>query len=268
MSLSNDQNMVIKTILGIRFTDTHAEGLVDEALKGGLVVVPSGPGLAGDLLKSEDYRKAVTTADLAITDSGAMVLFMRLFHRQSIHRVSGLKFLQTLLGRETLKTEGSSFWVHPSAGQLEANRDWLKDHGFPIRDEDNYVAPLYPNDSIEDPHLMELLRGRRPQVIVLCIGGGVQERLGHWLREQYRKIDLPCPAIVCTGAAIGFLSGNQVNIPRWADRLCLGWFFRCLYDPIKFIPRYWNALPLAYLIYRYGETLPPLAREASNAVRR
>ena len=245
-------------ILGIRFADSPAQELMDQALKGGLVVVPSGPGLAIDLLKSHDYRSAVTEADIAVADSGAMVLFMMLFYCKRVQRVSGLQFLQVLLSQEALKAAGSTFWVHPTEAQMETNSYWLEDNGFRSGKSDNYVAPFYPSADMEDFTLLEQLKEREPKAIILCIGGGVQERLGYWIREQYRLLGRPCPAIICTGAAIGFLSGNQINIPVWADRLYLGWFFRCLYQPTKFIPRYWNALPLAYLIARYGEKLPPL----------
>ena len=66
------------------------------------------------------------------------------------------------------------------------------------------------------------------------------EGLGEWLRE---RLD-PCPGIVCTGAAVAFLAGTQAKIPVGADRSGLGWLMRCIYEPKKFIPRYWSALPL------------------------
>ena len=54
-----------------------------------------------------------------------------------------------------------------------------------------------------------------------------QERLGLYLKQRlsYR------PAIHCIGAAIGFLSGDQVYIPVWADALGMGWLYRTLADP-------------------------------------
>ena len=154
---------------------------------------------------------------------------------------------------------GETFWVHPSEGEQSVNEIWLTSKGFEVRSCDSYVAPFYPKEGIADIVLFDQLQTVNPKVIVLCIGGGVQERLGYWLREQYQTLGKKCPAIICTGAAIGFLSGNQVNIPSWADRHYLGWLFRCLYEPRKFIPRYWAAIPLAYLIWKYGEKLPPLA---------
>ncbi|NBU73442.1 MAG: glycosyltransferase, partial [Bacteroidetes bacterium] len=81
-----------------------------------------------------------------------------------------------------------------------------------------------------------------------------QEKLGSWLklRLSYK------PSIVCIGAAIGFLTGDQVKIPAWADHLCLGWLIRCLSNPTRFIPRYLKALRLIYLAARYRDRAPPV----------
>jgi UDP-N-acetyl-D-mannosaminuronic acid transferase (WecB/TagA/CpsF family) len=64
------------------------------------------------------------------------------------------------------------------------------------------------------------------------------------------------PSIHCLGAAIGFLTGNQVRIPSWADRLFLGWLFRCCSEPGKFIPRYWKACKLVPMMLHYRERPP------------
>lgn len=247
-----------QTILGIQFSDRGVDDLIAHSLRGGLVVVPSGPGLAQDLPRSAAYRRAVTSADVALADSGAMVIFWRLFRFQRVRRISGLRFLEALLQREELKPSGRTFWVHPTAGQQRVNESWLRQCGFQIGPEHSYLAPLYDPENIADEALIDALRKARPAVIVLCIGGGVQEPLGWWIREHYRTAQAPCPAIICTGAAIGFLSGNQVRIPTWADRLFLGWLFRCLTEPRKFVKRYWSAIPLAWMILRHGSSLPPL----------
>jgi hypothetical protein len=64
------------------------------------------------------------------------------------------------------------------------------------------------------------------------------------------------PAVHCTGAAIGFLTGEQARIPMWADRCRLGWLCRCLSEPGKFIPRYWEARKLVGLMLHYHGRLP------------
>src|SRR6267154_1429313 len=93
---------------------------------------------------------------------------------------------------------------------------------------------------------------RKPRHIVICLGGGTQERLGLMLK---RECDFR-PSIHCIGAAIGFLTGNQVYIPTWADRFFLGWLFRCFSEPGKFIPRYWKAFQLVPMMIRFRENPP------------
>jgi lipopolysaccharide/colanic/teichoic acid biosynthesis glycosyltransferase len=95
------------------------------------------------------------------------------------------------------------------------------------------------------------------------LGGGVQERLGLFLKQHlsYR------PAIFCTGAAIAFLTGGQARIPVWADRLYLGWLLRIIDAPTKFHRRYWEAFRLAPVIWRYRDKLPPMRGELFSQTR-
>jgi UDP-N-acetyl-D-mannosaminuronic acid transferase (WecB/TagA/CpsF family) len=87
---------------------------------------------------------------------------------------------------------------------------------------------------------------------MLGVGSGRQEPLGFYLKEKlsYR------PALHCIGAAIAFLSGDQVRIPVWVDRFALGWLWRCLSNPKRYVPRYWEARHLASLMLRYRDQLP------------
>jgi UDP-N-acetyl-D-mannosaminuronic acid transferase (WecB/TagA/CpsF family) len=87
------------------------------------------------------------------------------------------------------------------------------------------------------------------------LGGGTQERLGLYLKRNLTYQ----PAIHCIGAAMAFLSGDQVHIPRWADALGLGWMFRSVSDPKRYGPRYWDARNLAPLILRYRDRLPEIS---------
>jgi len=66
------------------------------------------------------------------------------------------------------------------------------------------------------------------------------------------------PAIHCTGAALGFVTGEQIPIPDWADRWYLGWLLRLMIQPHRFIPRLILGLQLPWLIWKYGERLPPM----------
>lgn len=239
-------------ILGLPFFTGPVEEAVEECLRGALVVAPSGPNLAGELRRVPHYRRSVETAGVVLTDSAVMVSVFRMATGIAVPRHSGLKFLEAILDRPELKHPGAAFWVMPTEAEGAAIAEWLQTQGFPVGSDNTYVAPFYRGYPIEDPELLERLRTTKPRVVFLNLAGGKQEVLGAWLRE---RLD-PRPGIVCTGAAVAFLAGTQACIPVWADRSGLGWLMRCLYEPRKFIPRYWSALPLLWLVWRHRQGSP------------
>ena len=245
--------MKTKHILGLPFFAGSIDEAIEETIQGALVVAPSGPNLAGELQWLPPYREAVQRADLILTDSSVMVAAFRLITGESVPRHSGLKFLDALLKDSRLKESGAAFWVMPSETESNQIGTWLATQGFPITDKNTYVAPFYRRGAISDPDLLAKIAEAKPKVVFLNLAGGKQEILGAWLRSgQHHRC-----GIVCTGAAVAFLAGSQVGIPTWADRLGLGWVFRIASNPLKFAPRYWKALPLLPLIWRYRQNLPP-----------
>jgi UDP-N-acetyl-D-mannosaminuronic acid transferase (WecB/TagA/CpsF family) len=221
--------------------------------KGGLLVVPAAPALK-NLEKDERYREALLGADLAIADSAFMVLSWNLLQGDSIPRLSGLKYLRRLLQQEDLRRPGNCAWVMASPVSAKHNLDWLQSEGIDVPPECVYLAPRY-GEVMTDESLLEVLERLKPEHVVVTVGGGTQERLGLYLKQRlsYR------PAIHCIGAAIAFLSGDQVHIPNWADKLYLGWLIRSLSNPQLYVPRYWDARKLFDLIRRYRHRLPAAA---------
>ena len=240
-----------RTILGIPFFTGTIDESLDLAKQGGLVVMPSGPNLA-DLPSEPEYQEAVKNSDLALLDSGFLKFLWWVRMGERLPRNSGLKFLVKLLNDSEFLKEQGSFWVMPSKDESLHNQIWLKTRGILLEDKECYISPIYEKGQIEDRSLKDILIKKRPRIIVINIAGGVQERLGYYLRCEldYR------PTIICTGAAIAFLTGKQAVIPPWADRLYLGWFLRCIKAPSQYIPRYWKARHLFKLLWRYREKSP------------
>ena len=240
-----------RQILGVRFFVGSAREAVALGLQGGLVVVPSAPVLLA-MADDASTAAALLDSDLAITDSGLMVLLWRWMRGEKLTRVSGLEYLRLLLDEPALREPGALFWVMPSEATLEKSLGWLRDQGFPTTREDCYIAPFYGPGAVSDPALLAIINDRKPAHIIMAVGGGVQEKLAHYLKQGASHR----PGIHCTGAAIGFLSGDQARIPDWADRYFLGWLMRCLQAPGRFIPRYWAARKLIALMLKYGERSP------------
>ena len=248
---SSPKTDYFRQILGISFFTGSSSEAVDRMKCGGLLVVPAAPSLK-DLETNRSYREALLNADLAITDSAFMVLIWNCIDANRIRRVSGLAYLREFLGREETNQSGATFWIMAGPDSAQKNAQWLNSRGIAVTPDDMYIAPMYRGE-ITDLELLQRLRERRPKNIVVTIGGGTQERLGLYLK---RNLDFS-PAIHCIGAAIAFLSGDQVRIPEWADHLYLGWLFRCLSDPKRYVARYWSARKLLPLMLRYRQQLPP-----------
>jgi N-acetylglucosaminyldiphosphoundecaprenol N-acetyl-beta-D-mannosaminyltransferase len=246
-------------ILGIKFFDGDADQAVDRMFReGGFLIAPSGTCFAR-LRRDVVYREAVIHADLAIPDSGAMVLLWRIFRGKKLSRISGLKYLQRLSPR-LFAEKPKTLWVLPNELARQKTVEWLRSNRFAFADEDFYVAPMY-GPSVEDRELLGRIDNQRPQHVIVAIGSGPQEKLGYFLsRNLLAEPASARPAIHCIGAALGFLTGEQVAIPDWADRFYLGWLLRLFSRPRVFIPRLTRALELPWLIIRYGKQLPPLQR--------
>ena len=265
-------------ILGVRFFNGAAPDAVDYITRvGGYTVVPAAPALV-KIENDPAYCRALVEADLAIADSGFMVLLWRMLRGRTIARISGLKYLRILLADPRLRERGSIFLVLPHQSSLEKALAWLRGEGFEIASDDCYLAPDYSvgqalppagteqrqpgmvalqitkSPGIEDQDLVSIIESRKPKHIIIGIGGGMQDKLGSYLKHQvtYR------PGIYCIGAAPGFVTGDQIVIPMWADRFFVGWIFRIIGRPREYLTRYWKARLLPLLIIKYGTRIPQL----------
>jgi UDP-N-acetyl-D-mannosaminuronic acid transferase (WecB/TagA/CpsF family) len=212
--------------------------------------VPAAPALV-NIERDADYRRALVESDLAIADSGFMVLLWQVLRGRRITRTSGLKYLKLLLVKPDLHLPGRTFLVLPSEQALAKALPWLRTQQLNLNEADCYLAPLFGNEVVDEA-LLDLLNQRQPEHIIIAIGGGKQEKLGYYLREHlsYR------PAIHCIGAALGFLTGDQAPIPMWADKFYLGWFLRLIRQPHLYGRRYLSAFRLPELIWKYGAESP------------
>jgi len=134
--------------------------------------------------------------------------------------------------------------VDPRPKEATANLAYLNNNGFNISDDMSYVAPMYGKHKVEDAELLAYIEEKKPEFVIINLGGGIQEKLGAYLFNNltYR------PGIICTGAAIAFLTGHQADIPNWADKLSMGWLCRVIDNPNLYLPRYLKSFRLLSLM--------------------
>jgi len=230
-------------IFGINFLNGNYDLVYNKIKNGGLMVVPAAPALI-EIYKDKSYYDALLKSDYAILDSGFMVLILKYFKGVKIKKLSGVDFLRNYFSN--YKLNDSLFLVEPSKHSSRINREFLIKYNILLLKENQYVAPMYKKGKVKDELLIKILELKRPKNILINIGGGIQEPLGLYLKDNLSYN----PTILCTGAAIAILNGEQATIPKWVDSLYLGWLSRCIHSPKVFIPRYFKGFRLLPMLLK------------------
>ena len=233
-------------ILSVLFFKGNVKNVFDVLNKnGGLLTVPAAPALV-TIKEDKTYYKALLNSDIVIPDSGYMVLIWNIFFKNNLQKISGLEFINYFLTQAQEVNLGHLLLVNPSDLDGEINMKYLNSCEFESKENNNYTAPFYKND-VTDTILLSRIEEQKPKWILLNIGGGTQEKLGLYLKENLSYK----PAILCTGAALAFKTGRQGKMPNWMDQIYLGWLHRCISNPKIFIPRYLKGFKLFTMILKY-----------------
>ena len=162
-----------------------------------------------------------------------------------VKKFSGLEFIREFLAALVRGEKNQVYLVDPNQDDAKLNKKLFEKYDIPIIG-NQYVSPQYQKNLVIDEELLRDIKLKRPKYIVINLGGGVQELLGAYLKKN---IEGPYkPIIICTGAAVAFLTGSQTHIPKFMDYLYLGWFARCISDPKRFIPRYIGGFKLIEIV--------------------
>ena len=232
-------NIIFKKI---KFNNIKVKNFNRFIIKRGLFVFPAAPALAS-IDKSNKYYESIRKADLVFFDSGFFVLLLKVFKNISVNKFSGYKFLDLFFEYLKKNKHKSVFCIDPNAKFSNSNKNFLKSLG--VKKIYNYLAPNYRVKNLSDKKLLMKIRKVRPEFILTNIGGGRQEILGLYLKNNL-KIKT---TILCTGAAISFFTKDQAPINNLIDRLYLGWFVRLIFNPLVFSKRYLYSLRLIPMVF-------------------
>ena len=149
--------------------------------KKGLFVFPAGPALAS-IQQSPKYHQSLQKSDFVFFDSGLFVLLLRVFKNIKVKKFSGYKFLSLFFNYLKKNKKKSIFCVDPNLHFSKSNKILLKQLG--LKKIENYIPPMYEISKLVDKKLLKILNKKRPDFILINIGGGVQEILGLYLRNN------------------------------------------------------------------------------------
>ena len=223
--------------LDIKFTDTNYANIKKLLNKGGLVVLPSGPGLSS-INKDLNYKIALQNSDIVLFDSGYFCILLRFLKNIKVKKFSGYKLLENLI-KDLKKSKKKIFLIDPNLNESKINKKYLN-----IKNLNQYIAPQYNKDKIEDIKLLNMINFQKPKYVIINLGGNTQEVLGYYLKQNLKYK----PVIICSGAAISFFTQKQAPISNFIDKLYLGWLVRILFNPKVFLPRYLKAIKLLFIV--------------------
>jgi hypothetical protein len=90
------------------------------------------------------------------------------------------------------------------------------------------------------PAYVQLLRERKPAIVLLAMGMPRQEELAQRLR---RELEHRC-LLICGGAIVDFWAGRTRRAPGLVRRLGLEWLWRLGQEPVRLFRRYVIGNPL------------------------
>ena len=240
----NKKNFIDKIkFKGIIFKNFQDKNFKKIIKKKGLFLFPSGPGLSS-IEKEIPYLKALKNADYNFFDSGYFVLLLKYFKKIDVNKFSGYLFIKLFLEYIKKNNNKKLFLVDPNIRLSVSNTKLFNKLGVSKKNINNYIAPHYDSKLISDKKLLNIVKNIKPDYILLNIGGGTQEILGLYLKDN---INFKC-TIMCTGAAISFFTGDQAPINVFFDKIYLGWLIRIIFNPIVFLPRYLKTLKLINIV--------------------
>jgi len=223
----------------IKFHNYNFDKLFSLINEGGYLVAPAASALT-NINKDYKYHKSLINSDVAILDSGFFCILLRIFKRKKVSKFSGYLFLKYFLNLK-FNEETKFLCIDPNFEEAKANSSYLKNKN--IVNNKSYIAPKYDKKEVIDNNLLEEINKFQPKYIIVNLGGGIQERLAYYIKNNCSyKV-----SIICTGAAISFLTKKQAPINDMIDKLYLGWLVRTLHNPKKFLFRTIKSLSLINL---------------------
>ena len=211
----------------IKFYSGNYDQIKTEFDKGGVLVAPAASALA-NIDTDKQYYTSLKNSKIAILDSGFFCILLRIFKFKKVKKLSGFLFLKTFL--DNFNNQQNILFIDPSRKSNILNIKFLKSKR--ITNFKTYIAPNY-NKKFLDLKLLKLINNYKPKYIVINIGGGSQEPLAIYINKNIKYK----ASIMCTGAALAFMTGEQAPINKFIDKIYLGWLTRIIWKPKLYLGR-------------------------------
>ena len=209
------------------------------------ILVTPNAGHLKSISKNKEIAEIYINADLSLIDGWPIAVAAKNASGAKVQRVTGSDLLPRLFSELTKDIRVGIF-----GGENEIRIRQVLESKFPniniqIIDTSQWSTSVY-----DVRRLRELVQHNALSIVLLCLGHPKQELLAKELKN-YDWAGARPDWIMCVGATIDFLTGEQKRAPKAFQVLGLEWIFRLLTNPKKFFTRYLSAvIPATKLIIK------------------
>ena len=198
-----------------------------------------------NIFDNPELSEIYSTAELSLIDGWPIAMAAKNASKLNIIRVTGSDILPELFLQLTKEVR-----VGIVGGNNESLIRQSLENRFPELNIQIIDTSQWTNSVYDIRRLRELVQYNALSIVLLCLGHPKQELLAKELKNYDWAGSRP-DWIMCVGATIDFLTGEQKRAPRFFQRIGLEWFFRLITNPKKFTQRYLNAvIPSLKLIFK------------------
>jgi N-acetylglucosaminyldiphosphoundecaprenol N-acetyl-beta-D-mannosaminyltransferase len=209
------------------------------------ILVTPNAGHLKSIATSKEIAEIYLNADLSLIDGWPIAVAAKNASGINAQRVTGSDLLPRLF---TELTKDIRIGIIGGNNEFEIRQ--VLESKFPniniqIIDTSQWSTSVY-----DIRRLRELVQHNALSIVLLCLGHPKQELLAKELKN-YDWAGARPDWIMCVGATIDFLTGEQKRAPRAFQVIGLEWIFRLSTNPRKFFSRYFSAvIPAVKLIIK------------------
>ena len=218
-----------------------------KSVKPSILVTPNAGHLT-NIFDNPELSEIYSTAELSLIDGWPIAVAAKNASKLKITRVTGSDLLPELFTHLT-----KDIRVGVTGGNNELLIRQSLDSRFPELNIQVIDTSQWTNSVYDIRRLRELVQYNALSIVLLCLGHPKQELLAKELKNYDWAGSRP-DWIMCVGATIDFLIGEQKRAPKFFQKIGLEWFFRLVINPKKFSQRYLKAVipSLKLIIKSFG----------------
>lgn len=225
-------------LLGMPFACTTAKELLDHlfrekrAGRGGWLLTANLDFLRR-YVKDPDVRALYDRADIVVADGMPIVWAAKVQGTPLPERIAGATLIFDLAKRAA--EEGRSIYLlggEEGAGAGAAQELMRLFPGLHVAGWNSPIISMIPTD-IETSRVVDELRAKKPDILLVGLGSPKQERLIDAMRAQF-----PSTWMLGVGVSFSFVCGKVTRAPAWVQRVGLEWLHRLAQEPRRLARRY------------------------------